>query len=298
MAPHKNPLRAYQCQHCGEPGETHSPNKPYCDDSACREDREAKAKARIIAEKASKRGRVTVDEKTAQIAVELMKGTRPEDLPAHLMPTVHAGIPKLRDTPERRTDYLANLRRLGNASASALATDGIPGTAKFFRGLASKDSKFASEVRAALDSYGAIVAAQGHKLAIEGVDEPLVSMGEIVGHKKVYSEKILLAMMRKHDKELAAANSGGGNATVNVSVSSGIKDLNESGEPQLIVSLSEAFTLAESDRRELTRIYRLILERRAAIAGEREPAQISLEPPQEYLDLQADEIEEESPDDI
>jgi hypothetical protein len=62
------------------------------------------------------------------------------------------------------------------------------------RALIRGDMEFAEDYATARGRGVEQIHAQMVKLAIEGVDEPLVSMGEIVGTKKVYSERLLQTM--------------------------------------------------------------------------------------------------------
>ena len=43
-------------------------------------------------------------------------------------------------------------------------------------------------------------------------------MGAVVGHKRVFAEKTLLALLKKHDIELRHANAGAGGTTVNINI--------------------------------------------------------------------------------
>lgn len=119
------------------------------------------------------------------------------------------------------------------------------------RALIRGDSEFAEDYATARGRGVEQIHAQMVKLAIEGVDEPLVSMGQIVGTKKVYSERLLQTMFNALTPEGRATlgnklgieiNTGGGDVTLQEGVSlaetaafmrehvPGFKDLLE-GEP-------------------------------------------------------------------
>jgi hypothetical protein len=90
------------------------------------------------------------------------------------------------------------------------------------------DAEFAEDYAVARGRGVEQIHAQMVKLAIEGVDEPLVSMGQIVGTKKVYSERLLQTMFNALTPEGRATlgnklgieiNTGGGDVKLQEGVS-------------------------------------------------------------------------------
>lgn len=296
-------MRLKKCVVCGKPFETDAPNGQTCRD-ICRDEladrRAAERKAKTGQKSGAGRPAVTAKLKARAIAIQEMEaaGIEPSEavkrLPKELQLTAQAGIPHLKMTPERRQAYLGHLRMLGHAEAAAKATDGMDATGRVFRALALKDPQFAAEVRDALNAYGAMVHATAHKIAIEGILEPVVSMGEVIAHKRVYAEKTLQMLLKKHDAEMRAANAGAGGATVNVQINTGMQQGPQDVEPVATVTLSEVWRLPENLRDDFARVYEAVLQMRNQ---NNQPVKIDLTPPQEVLDLEATEIEV-SDDDI
>ncbi|WP_373506360.1 hypothetical protein [Aestuariivirga sp.] len=241
-------------------------------------------------------GKPVMDAKAAAIAQAIESGIEPKNLPAELKWTAQLGIPHLKDSPERRQTYLHHLSRLGHAEGAARATDGIEQTGRFFRALALKDSAFAADVRDALNIYGAALHKTAHLIAVEGVLEPLVSQGQVVGHKRVWAEKTLQMLLRKHDTELRNANQGGSGATVNINIGKTGMEVGADGEAIAFIKLSETYYLPDADREHLLRIYSSILARREQM---KEVPALDWTPPQELkelIDLEATEIEDDYDD--
>lgn len=60
-----------------------------------------------------------------------------------------------------------------------------------FKSHYDKDMKFRDMVDAAYEEYADVLEAEAHRRAVEGVDEPIYQMGQLVGHKKSYSDSLL-----------------------------------------------------------------------------------------------------------
>lgn len=58
------------------------------------------------------------------------------------------------------------------------------------------DPNFAERFHEARDRATEVLEAEAWRRAVHGVREPLVSMGEIVGHKQVYSDTLLCLLLR------------------------------------------------------------------------------------------------------
>ena len=279
-------MRLRTCLRCGDPFESAAPNARYC----CQLCRDEVSIARSGQKNGG--GKPVMRAKAEAIAAAVASGIEPQNLPKSLQWSAQLGLPRLKDSPERRARYLDCLAMTGNASDAAEQCDGITGTARFFRALAEKDSAFKADIRGALDRYGSIVHAAVHRLAITGVDEPVVSMGAVIATKKVFSEKLLLALARKHDKELVAANSGGNGTSVTVNIANTGMQADADGSPKAVIYLHETYRLTDSEREQLMNIYGKIL---AVREQQSEPRKLDWTPPEEVrelIELEATEIED------
>jgi hypothetical protein len=64
-----------------------------------------------------------------------------------------------------------------------------------------KDPAFAADWEAAYQQGGAALAAEAHRRAVDGVDEPIVYQGKVVGHAKRYSDTLLIMLLKARDPE-------------------------------------------------------------------------------------------------
>jgi len=94
--------------------------------------------------------------------------------------------------------YVETLRETGEPAAAAEACGFTLATV---RKHGVKDLEFAEAALEALQSYRATIAAEIHRRAIEGVDEPVFQGGVCVGYKRKYSDALLLAHAKRHMPE-------------------------------------------------------------------------------------------------
>jgi hypothetical protein len=152
---------------------------------------------------------------------------------------VSAAVPVRRGLPHSELDEILEInpkeRRLfleyveahqGCSVREACAAAGV--RRRDMRALLRGDSEFAEDYATARGRGPEQIHRQMVKLAIEGVDEPLVSMGQIVGTKKVYSERLLQTMFNALTPEGRATlgnklgieiNTGGGDLKLQEGVS-------------------------------------------------------------------------------
>lgn len=94
-----------------------------------------------------------------------------------------------------KSAFVENLRITGEP---ALAAEACGFTLATVQKHAQKDEEFGLAGFEALQSYRATIAAEIHRRAIEGVDEPVYQGGDLVGHKRKYSDALLLAHAKRH----------------------------------------------------------------------------------------------------
>lgn len=99
-------------------------------------------------------------------------------------------------TPLARAEFLEELSVLGVANAAAAAA-GIPLTVAIYH--RQNDPTFAAEWAAALDRHGRTLMQQVRKMALDGlvVKEVRDAHGNVVVQERKYSERILLAYLRR-----------------------------------------------------------------------------------------------------
>lgn len=98
----------------------------------------------------------------------------------------------------RRTRFLARLRQTGNIRAASAYAQISKRTAFRWR---EKDAWFAQKWTEALEDYADLADMRASQLAIEGIKEPIVAMGQVVGYRDVFSEKLLLRILEKAKPE-------------------------------------------------------------------------------------------------
>lgn len=99
-------------------------------------------------------------------------------------------------TPIARAEFLEELSVLGTAAAAAAAA-GIPvSVARYHR---DNDPEFAAEWQAALDRLDRTLMKQVRKMALDGIvtKEIRNDHGEVVVSERKYSERLLLAYLRR-----------------------------------------------------------------------------------------------------
>ena len=108
----------------------------------------------------------------------------------------------------KREQFLEVLAAVGNRSSAAAASGLAPST---IRNYASKDPEFKEMVEIAELKYLSDLEQEARRRAVDGVDKPVFYRGEIVGHEKVYSDRLLDKLMTGADK----GRYGTGNNTTN-----------------------------------------------------------------------------------
>lgn len=99
-------------------------------------------------------------------------------------------------TRTRKIKYAAKLAELGRpADAAAIVGVGMSTVNRHIR----EDEAFAELVAEAREQFAASVEAEIKRRAMEGVDEPVFNRGEVVGHVTRFSDRLLLALAKKHD---------------------------------------------------------------------------------------------------
>lgn len=108
------------------------------------------------------------------------------------------GRPKNADLfdDELKKKFLQRFSRDGVQVRSALAIGISPGTVIRHR---KEDPEFAEAFEFCKEAFRDRVNLQVNKLALDGLDEPVYYMGDVVGHKKVYSERMLAMLAKKVD---------------------------------------------------------------------------------------------------
>lgn len=55
----------------------------------------------------------------------------------------------------------------------------------------NENMQFQEAVDAALEEYADVLEMEAHRRAVEGIDEPVYQMGQLIGHKRNYSDSLL-----------------------------------------------------------------------------------------------------------
>lgn len=98
-----------------------------------------------------------------------------------------------KDTPEAREKFLDGLRA-GKTVKDAAAGAGVPRRTVVEWRL--KDSDFKEQWEQAYDEGTDVLEAEAQRRAVEGCDEPIYQQGELVGHKRVYSDTLMNLMLQ------------------------------------------------------------------------------------------------------
>jgi hypothetical protein len=111
----------------------------------------------------------------------------------------------LKLTEGRKRAFIAALRRTGSIRAAArLATPGSAtthGPHTTFRDAIRRDPAFGAAVQDALDDALGSLEAEAMRRAVEGYQRPVYQKGELVGHETVYSDNMLLTLLRARAPE-------------------------------------------------------------------------------------------------
>ncbi len=94
-----------------------------------------------------------------------------------------------------KSAFIETLARTGEPALAAKACGFSLATCQNH---ARRDEEFAQAGFEALQAYRATIAAEIHRRAIEGVDEPVYQGGQLVGYKRRYSDALLLAHAKRH----------------------------------------------------------------------------------------------------
>lgn len=94
-----------------------------------------------------------------------------------------------------KSQFIENLMETGEPKLAAQACGFSMATCQRH---AQKDEEFAQAGFEALQAYRASISAEIHRRAVKGVEEPVFQGGELVGHKRKYSDALLLAHAKRH----------------------------------------------------------------------------------------------------
>lgn len=108
-------------------------------------------------------------------------------------------------TARRKAAFLAALRKTGSVrAASRLATPGnktVHGPHTTFRDAMRRDPEFSAAVQEALDEALGALEAEAMRRAVEGYKRPIYQKGQLVGYETVYSDNMLLTLLRARAPE-------------------------------------------------------------------------------------------------
>jgi hypothetical protein len=108
-------------------------------------------------------------------------------------------------TKGRKEAFLAALRTTGSIRAAARrATPGnksIDGPHSTFRMALQRDPDFAAAAQEAMDDALGGLEAEAMRRAVEGYKRPIYQKGELVGYETVYSDNMLLTLLRARAPE-------------------------------------------------------------------------------------------------
>lgn len=99
---------------------------------------------------------------------------------------------------KKRIAFLRVLAITGNIIKAAHAV-GYADTTRLNR-LRHEDPVFAAEWQAALVAAGDVLESEAMRRALEGVAKPITYRGEITGHETVYSDTLLLALLKANNR--------------------------------------------------------------------------------------------------
>lgn len=175
--------------------------------------------------------------RAAELGVDVPAGATKAEISAAIALVEDGGPLDL--TPARRRRLLELVRgnrQLGNVAA--LRQVGLRGTRGELRKLLDGDVDLAEELREARGYGNTQIRNELFRRAIEGVDEPVFHQGEIVGHVRRYSDRLLAKMADAYLPEFRDARqrlelTGPGGQPVQVEVDGG-----------RVTGLSEVFELA------------------------------------------------------
>ena len=175
---------------------------------------------------------------------------------------------------ERRALFLETLARTGSlAHAAAVASPHLAGRSPHpgqssFRKLMRTDPAFTEAVEEARKAFLGKVEEAIASRALEGWEEPVYQGGALVGTKRVYDNRMLLAAARRHDPEAWSERS-------KLEVSGQVAHAHLG----VHVTLEDLDLLSEEDRSALLECFAKIVERRTANGPQRIPVAGRIDPP-------------------
>jgi len=100
--------------------------------------------------------------------------------------------------PKDRALFLGLLRLEPNVTKAARAAGYAPAT---LRRLRERDPGFGAEWDEALDEGIEALEAEAHRRAKDGVLRPIYQKGDLVGHETVYSDQLIMFLLKAHRPE-------------------------------------------------------------------------------------------------
>lgn len=130
---------------------------------------------------------------------------------------------KLSEHPELWEITLSTYARTGRWSAAAK----MAGVSTYsIQKLRSDNAEFDELCSSAESEYEGTVLAEVHRRAIEGIEEPIVAKGEIIGVVRRYSDRLLELEARRVSKQVREATAPqGSKTTVNVNTSATVSNI-------------------------------------------------------------------------
>jgi hypothetical protein len=98
-----------------------------------------------------------------------------------------ASVRRCRDT--KKGQFIARYRETGNIAGSAKDIEVDRGTIYDWE---EKDPDFALAMKVALDEYVSKLETEADRRAVDGFDEPVYQNGHLVGHKRRFSDVLLM----------------------------------------------------------------------------------------------------------
>jgi len=174
-------------------------------DEQAREDDEKEIMAEIDALNAPQE---SVNQSEAQDGTKALSVEQTQTAARNFHPRVRA----------RKTRFLSVLRQTANIRAACAAAGFSRRTAYRIR---DSNPWFAEKWLEALEDFGDLADMKAKQMAVEGIQEPIIAMGQIVGFKTVHSEKLLLRILEKKRPEDWAPARSESNVRVTGSVGDG-----------------------------------------------------------------------------
>jgi hypothetical protein len=102
---------------------------------------------------------------------------------------------------DRKHTYVRALARTGTHAQAARIAGVGPTTVSKHRSPGSElyDPEFVAEIDHALELFRARLHREALRRGAKGVKEPIYSRGRLVGHRKVFSDRLLELLLKRHD---------------------------------------------------------------------------------------------------